>query len=119
MIPTISPEQRQALDEQNGAPIVVFDPDRRQRFVLISDSDDRVRDLFVASNGDGEWTREKELRRRGLIDKDIAGTITVEERADLALLDRQGNQHYDKSAPRPMEGARRLHEQLLKNRASE
>jgi hypothetical protein len=116
MIPTISAEQRKALDDQNGEPIFVVDPDRRQRFVLIAETDDRVRDLLAQSNGDGEWTTERELRRRDLIDKDIAGTITPQERVELAVLDRQGNQHYDRIAPRPIEGAMRLHEQLLQKR---
>ena len=106
MTPKITAEQRKALDEQNGEPIIVIDPDRQQRFVLIADTDYRVRDLAVDSNGDGEWTEEKEARRCDLIDKDIAGTITIEERAELAVLDRQGNDHYDKIAPRPIEGAR-------------
>ena len=119
MIPTITPEQRKTLDEHNGEPIVVLDPDRQQRFVLIADTHDRVRDLFAESNGNGGWTAEKEGRRRDLIDKDIAGTITVEERAELAALDLQGNQHYDKIAPRPIEGARRLHRQLLNQRGNQ
>lgn len=119
MSPLISPEQRKALDEHNGAPIIVIDPDRQQRFVLIADTDDRVRDLAVDTNGDDEWTEEKEARRRDLIDKDIAGTITIGERAELAALDRQGNAHYDKIAPRPIESARRLHEQLLKKRGNQ
>jgi len=118
MIPTLSPEQRKTIDEHNGAPIVVIDPDRHQRFVLIADTDVRVRDLFAESSGNGGWTAEKEARRRDLIDKDIVGTITVEERAELATLDLQGNQHYDRIAPRPIEGARRLHQQLLNQRGN-
>lgn len=116
MTPRISPEQRKALDDHDGEPIVVIDPDRQQRFVLVADTDDRIRDLLVDSNGDGEWTAEKEARRRELIDRDIAGTISAEDRLELAALDRQGNQHYDKVAPRPIEGARRLHQELIKNR---
>ena len=101
MNPKISPEQRRALDEHGGQPIVVVDPERQQRFVLIANTDYRVRDLVGDPNGDGEWTDEKEARRRDLIDKDIAGTITDDEKAELAILDRQGNEHYDRIAPRP------------------
>jgi len=117
MNPKISPEQRRALDKHGGQPIVVIDPDRQQRFVLIADTDYRVRDLVGDPNG--EWTDEKETRRRDLIDKDIAGTITDDERAELAILDRQGNEHYDRIAPRPIEGVRRLHQELLKNRGNQ
>ena len=86
--------------------------------MLIADTDYRVRDLSQNSNGE-EWSEEKEARRRHLIDKAIAGTTTVDERAELAMLDRQGNEHYDRIAPRPLEGARRLHQQLLEKRGSQ
>jgi|TARA_B100002003_G_C13780988_1_gene386784 hypothetical protein len=117
MIPKISPEQRRALDEHNGEPVIVEDPERQQRFVLISDTDHRVRDLAMDSNGE-EWTEEMEARRHHLIDRDIAGTITAEERTELAVLDHQGNEHYDRIAPRPLDGARRLHQELTENRGS-
>ncbi|MBL7037212.1 MAG: hypothetical protein ISR77_01220 [Pirellulaceae bacterium] len=119
MVPRISSEQRKALDEHCGQPIFVVDPERQQRFALLSDKDDRVRDLLADTSDGSEWTAEKEARRSELIDKDIAGTISADERTELAILDRQGNEHYDRVAPRPMEGARRLHQQLLDRRAGQ
>lgn len=116
MIPNLSPEQRQALDEHQGQPIFVIDADRGQRFLLIPEADHRVRAMLEDSKREENWTDEKEARRRELIDKDIAGTLTGEERTELALLDWQGNVHYDKIAPRPLEGVRRLHQQLLDKR---
>lgn len=86
----ITPEQRKAIDEHNGAPIMVVDPDRQQRYVLIAETDERVRDLFADPNPGVEWTAEMEARRRELIDKDIAGSINPAERAELAVLDRKG-----------------------------
>ena len=77
---------------------------------------------FVAGEvdgaADGEWTEEKESRRGQLIDRDIQGTITPAEQVELASLTREGNQHYDSVAPRPIDGAIRLHHQLLNRRAS-
>jgi hypothetical protein len=64
----------------------------------------------------GGWSEEGERRRRDLIDKDIAGTIAEEERSELARLDRLANEHFDRVAPPPIEGARRLHTRLLQNR---
>jgi hypothetical protein len=119
MIPTITPEQRKALDEHSGEPILVVDPDRQQQFVLISHTDDRVRDLFSNSDAGMAWTAEQGARRRDLIDKDIVGTITAAERVELGVLDRLGNAHYDKIAPRPMGGARSLHQQLLSGRVNQ
>jgi hypothetical protein len=64
-------------------------------------------------NGDGDWTDDKDARRCELIDKDIAGTITAVEHEELTRLERQANQHFDRIAPPPIDGARRLHQQLL------
>ena len=87
MIPTITPEQRRAIDEHHGQPVFVADTDRRETFVLLSSSDyQRVRGLLTGPNGSGDWTDEKDDRRCDLIDRDIAGTLTEEERAELAEL---------------------------------
>lgn len=120
MTPKITPEIRKAIDEQHGKPVYVIDADRRETFVLLTSDDfQRVEPFLGYSPDDGEWTDAKENRRRELIDKDIAGTITAEEQAELTVLDRQGNAHYDKVAPRPIEGVRRLHQELIQKRDSE
>jgi len=66
----------------------------------------------------GAWSEEGERRRRVLIDKDIAGTISADELVELAGLDQLANEHFDRVAPPPTEGARRLHDQLLRNRGN-
>lgn len=66
---------------------------------------------------EGEWDAGRQLRRRELIDRDIAGTISPSERLELEQLDRQANAHFDRVAPPPMIGARELHERLLRRRA--
>lgn len=45
------------------------------------------------------WTDEGEVRRRELI--------------ELEVLDRLANEHFDRVATPPIDGARRLHERLL------
>jgi hypothetical protein len=76
---------------------------------------------FVDADADaepnGRWSENAQQRRLELIDKDIAGTITAAERVELVRLDRLANEHFDRVAPPPTEGARRLHQQLIKNRA--
>jgi hypothetical protein len=120
MTPTITPEQRRAIDEHHGQPVFVFDTDRSETFVLLSGADyDRVRDLLGPANDNGDWTDEKDERRCELIDKDIAGAITPQERTELAELERQANDYYDRIAAPPMEGARRLHRELLNRRAQQ
>lgn len=114
MPPEITPEIRKAIDEQSGKPVYVIDADRRETFVLLTSDDfERVEALLGYSVDNSDWNDVKENRRRELVDKDIAGTITADERAELAILDRQGNAHYDKIAPRPIEGVRQLHQQLI------
>lgn len=69
-----------------------------------------------AYSGSGTWSPEVEERRRMLIDKDIAGTLTTDEQTELSQLDRLANEHFDRVAPPPIEGAQRIHEQLLQKR---
>jgi Subtilase family len=65
------------------------------------------------SANDGVWSDELNERRIQLIDKDIQGDITTEEHVELAELQRKAVAHRDREAPLPLEGARRLHQQLL------
>jgi RNA polymerase sigma factor (TIGR02999 family) len=66
----------------------------------------------VRPNG-GDWSEELNERRIELIDRDIQGNITAGERSELAKLQREAVAYRDRVAPLPIEGARRLHKQLL------
>lgn len=70
----------------------------------------------IRPSPNGAWSEKLQDRRAELIDKDIAGTASVADRAELIELDRLANEHFDKVAPPPSKGARRLHQQLLRNR---
>ena len=119
MTPTITQEQRQAIDEHNGNPVYVVDKDREQVFVLLSSDDyQRIKPLLDPSHTDSAWSDEKNARRCKLIDKDLANAITAEERIELAVLEQQAAEHFDKIAPPPMEGADRLYQELLEKRDS-
>jgi hypothetical protein len=67
----------------------------------------------VDGPNDGDWSDELNERRIELIDKDIQGDITTGERAELTELQRKAVAYRDRVAPLPIEGARRLHQQLL------
>jgi len=75
-------------------------------------------DQSAGGNGanNGAWSDELNERRIELIDKDIQGTITTAERGELAELQRQAVAYRDRVAPLPIEGARRLHQQLLERK---
>ncbi|HWY85744.1 MAG TPA: hypothetical protein VNX28_03415 [Gemmataceae bacterium] len=60
-----------------------------------------------------DWSDELNERRIELIDRDIQGNITTEDRAELAELQRKAVAYRDGVAPLPLEGARRLHGRLL------
>ncbi|MGH7137988.1 MAG: hypothetical protein ACREHD_19740 [Pirellulales bacterium] len=72
----------------------------------------------AASVANGTWSEEGEKRRRDLIDKDISGTISAAELVELSRLDQLANEHFDRIAPPPIEGARRLHDRLMRGRAN-
>ena len=65
--------------------------------------------------GDDEWTSEKNGRRLELIDKFIQQTLSPEEAVELERLTEQMRSRYDTEEMVPLEGARRLHRQLLEN----
>jgi len=73
-------------------------------------------EIYLPANG--AWSENMDARRSELIDKDIAGMATAAERAELNDLDRRANEHFDRVAPPPIEGARLLHQKLLQNRAN-
>jgi hypothetical protein len=49
-----------------------------------------------------KWTEEKNKRRSGLIDKEIDGTITPEEKSELEQLQSEMLEYRRRVAPRPM-----------------
>jgi hypothetical protein len=59
------------------------------------------------------WTNARNKRRCDLIDKEIEGTLTPEENAELEQLQEAMLAHRRKFAPLPLEDSRRLHQELL------
>jgi DNA-directed RNA polymerase subunit F len=59
------------------------------------------------------WTDDKNRRRAELVDRQIAGKLTDEERAELELLQQQMRAYREKVAPLPIEDTRRLHAELM------
>ena len=67
-----------------------------------------------------EWSEQNEARRCELIDRDIQGEISEEERYELQLLQSQFDRYLDEVSPIPMDGALDLHRKLLaKKQAAE
>lgn len=66
-----------------------------------------------AAKDNGAWTEAKNERRCDLIDKEIDGTLTAVEAIELRGLQQAMLQYRRRVAPLPLEGARRLHQELL------
>jgi hypothetical protein len=73
-----------------------------------------ARDTGSATADNGEWTDEMNSRRCDLIDKEIEGTITLDEVQELHALQQAMLRYRRRVAPLPLEDARRLHQELLR-----
>lgn len=62
------------------------------------------------------WTEARNARRCELIDNEIQETISEEERQELKALTKQMRAYRRHVAPLPIEGARKLHQQLLEKK---
>lgn len=72
----------------------------------------------VPSSDPGDWTEQNNGRRCQLIDRQIQGTITAEEDAELDKLQQSFRRYLDSVAPLPLDGARRLHAELLRRHST-
>jgi hypothetical protein len=87
-------------------------PERTRPSLEMPPGDQSARAAPVAS----DWSAAKNSRRCDLIDKEIAGTISQDERLELDILQTEAVAHRDRVAPLPIEGARALHKELLKKK---
>ncbi len=86
---------------------------RKERFVELCE--ELSAPLVTLSRIDSSsWTVEKDRRRCALIDKSLQANLTIAEQRELSELQRQAEAHFDEVAPPPIDGALRLHAQLLK-----
>lgn len=60
-----------------------------------------------------EWTDAKNARRCELIDRKYAGTLTPQETIELAGLQDEMLRYRQRVVPLPLDGARRLHQEVL------
>jgi hypothetical protein len=77
----------------------------------------RVTPMHRQGNGSweatGAWTEAKNARRCVLVDREIDGTLTPEEAAELHVLQQEMLRERRRLAPVPLEDLRRLHQKLL------
>ena len=71
----------------------------------------------VPDSPDPEWTPADNQLRCDLIDKQIDGVITPDERVLLESLQQRLSRYVNKVAPLPLEQLRKLHQELLEKAA--
>ena len=78
-----------------------------------------VQNKNVNAPSSSTWTAEKDDRRCDLIDREINGSLTVEERTELSRLQQQMLDYRRQVAPLPIEAARKLHKTLVSELAGQ
>ena len=97
---------------------VQFKESQRLKIVVADDSWEK--DLRREANGrEPAWTGEKNQKRCQLVDKEIAGTLTPDEQAELEQLQTEMLAYRRKVAPLPLDDLRQLHHELLREAANE
>lgn len=82
-----------------------------------SGGDDRLSDGGASRETEpAEWTDEKNARRCDLIDRKIQNTMSPGEAEELDDLQQALRRHLDRVAPLAMDGAKRLHAELVRRR---
>ena len=86
---------------------------RKQRFFAICEESSLS---LVRSQPpiDQSWTDARDRRRCALIDRSLHQELTAADNRELADLQRQAEAYFDEVAPPPIDGALRLHAQLMK-----
>lgn len=103
----------QSLDQPDQAEVAVAWAEEAERRLAGYQAGKIAADLPGTS---GEWNDAKNARRCDLIDKDTQGTLGPEERRELESLTRELRAYRRTIAPISLDGATRLHQQLLEKK---
>jgi len=112
------------LDRTQGGPVEFEDPRTHARYVLIShEAYCRARPFLKLPTPSNDvpvhWTDRKNDRRLLLIEREVAGTITADEREMLNRLQDEFYRYREQIAPLPSAAVLELIEEALKRRAAE
>ena len=123
MVAKTTDEILRELDLTPGGPVQFEDPRTRAQYVLIPHEAYRRVQPFLEPakpmTGDAavEWNEEKNARRFELIDREIAGTITLEEAADSERFQQEMYAYRERVAPLSLDDLRKQHAELLEKAA--
>ena len=114
MSPNITQQLQKVIEEHGGKPVHLPSANGDEAIVVMRASDfERMQQLFNDGDLEIEWTKELEDRRHALLDKKYANKLTVGERTELAILQRQAERHADRVAPPDLQGTEAAYQELL------
>jgi len=106
--------KKQLIEELLGQPLA----EDEQVYIMVCpgrELDARLRSPRQSQANSG-WTTAKNARRVELIDRQIEGSLSLEERVELDFLQQQFRAFRQQDAPLPIEKARQLHRELLEKK---
>ena len=105
---------RENLSEASKGVLVAFTRATSETSTLVSWLQAVHHGTTSRASSELEWTEEKNQRRCHLVDKEIDGTISGVEKAELDHLQAEMLAYRRKVAPLPLEDLRELHQELLR-----
>ena len=106
--------KKQFIEELLGHPLA----EHEQVYIMVypgQEMEARNRSPRQNSTNSG-WTTATNSRRVELIDRQIEGSLSLEERVELDFLQQQFRAFRQQDAPLPIEKARQLHRELLEKK---
>ena len=106
--------KKQFLEELLGQPL----SEGEQVYIMVySGQETEVKNRSPRqSPANSGWTKARNSRRVELIDRQIEGSLSPEERVELDFLQQQFRAFRQQDAPLPIEKARELHGELLEKK---
>ena len=106
--PNDAPFRKVRLNRRNGENLYRL----KERFAALCE-EHSVGLVSIVGHAAEAWTEKKDRRRCFLIDKSLHAELAVVEQQELSRLQREAEAHFDEVAPPPIDGALKIHAQLL------
>ncbi len=112
------------LDRTPGGPVELEDPRNGAKYVLIShEAYCRIRPFLnlpqPRDDSPVDWTDRKDVRRLALIERDITGELSPEEKEQLERLQDEFYRYREQIAPLPSPAILELIKEALERRGAE
>ena len=106
---TLSPELVAELDCAGNQPVLVEHPRTHRVYVLVAADEMPLPSRSPSLSPNASWTEAMNARRFVLIDKQIEGTLSTAEAAELDGLQHDADAYLERVAPLPIAAMHDLH----------